>query len=47
VDPVPEYCYTENLVAPGIEPRISELAARNSDHETTEAVTNIIYILKK
>jgi hypothetical protein len=24
--------YTENLVEPGIEPRTSELAARNSDH---------------
>jgi hypothetical protein len=25
-------CYSENLVAPGIEPRTSGCAARNSDH---------------
>jgi hypothetical protein len=26
------HCYSENFVAPGIEPRTSGLAARNSDH---------------
>jgi hypothetical protein len=36
--PFQTYCYSENLVAPGIEPTTSELAARNSDHWTTEAV---------
>jgi hypothetical protein len=31
-------CYSENLVDPGVEPGTSASAARNSDHETTEAV---------
>jgi hypothetical protein len=30
--PSQTHCYSENLVAPGIEPGTSELAARNSDH---------------
>jgi hypothetical protein len=38
VDPVPDHCYSENLVAPGIEPGTSGSAARNSDHQTMEAV---------
>jgi hypothetical protein len=43
--PFQTQCYSENLVAPGIEPGTSVSAARNSDHETTEAVIqNIIYI---
>jgi hypothetical protein len=36
--PFQTHCYSENLVAPGIEPSTSGLAARNSEHETTEAV---------
>jgi hypothetical protein len=36
--PFQTLCYAENLVAPGIEPETSGLAARNSDHQTTEAV---------
>jgi hypothetical protein len=32
------HCYSENLVAPGIEPGTSVSEARNSDHETTEVV---------
>jgi hypothetical protein len=31
-------CYSENLVAPGIEHGISEFAPRNSDHQTTKPV---------
>jgi hypothetical protein len=38
VDPVPDPVILENLVAPEIEPGTSGLAARNSDHWTTEAV---------
>jgi hypothetical protein len=30
--------FSENLVAPGIEPRTSGSVARNSDQQTTEAV---------
>jgi hypothetical protein len=30
--------FSENLVRPGIEPEISGFVARNSDHQTTEAV---------
>jgi hypothetical protein len=40
--PFQTHCYSENLVAPAIEPRTSGLAARNSDHQTTEAVMNKI-----
>jgi hypothetical protein len=36
--PSQAHCYPENLVAPGIEPGTSGLAARNSGHKTTEAV---------
>jgi hypothetical protein len=36
--PFQTHCYSENLVALGIEPGTSGLAARNSDHETAEAV---------
>jgi hypothetical protein len=32
------HCYSGNLVASGIEPGTSELAARNSDYQTTEEV---------
>jgi hypothetical protein len=35
------HCYSENLVAPGIGPGTSGLAATNSDHYTTEVVCNI------
>jgi hypothetical protein len=31
-------CYSENLVAPGIEPGASGIVASNSDHSTTDAV---------
>jgi hypothetical protein len=30
--PFQTHCYSENLVAPGIEPGTSGLSARNSDH---------------
>jgi hypothetical protein len=40
-------CYSENLVAPGIEPRTSGLTARNFDHETTEANTTRLNTLFK
>jgi hypothetical protein len=33
------HCYSENRVVPGIEPGTSFSEARNSDHETTEAVS--------
>jgi hypothetical protein len=36
--PFQTHCYSENFVAPAIEPRASVLEARNSDHETTETV---------
>jgi hypothetical protein len=32
------YCYSENLVAPGMEPGTFVSERRNSDHKTTEAV---------
>jgi hypothetical protein len=35
-------CFSENLVAPGIEPGTSGHVARNSDHQTTEAVEKIL-----
>jgi hypothetical protein len=35
--PFQTHCYSDNLVALGIEPGTSGLAARNSDHQTTEA----------
>jgi hypothetical protein len=38
VAPFQTHCYSENLVAPGIEPGTSGLAARNSDYQTTEVV---------
>jgi hypothetical protein len=43
--PFQTYCYAENLVAPGIEHRSSELAVKNSDHWTTEAVGVWISVL--
>jgi hypothetical protein len=36
--PFQTHCYSENLVAPGMEPGISGSAARKSYHYTTEAV---------
>jgi hypothetical protein len=43
--PFQTHCYSENLTAPGIEPRTSGLAARNSDHKATEAVCyEFIYV---
>jgi hypothetical protein len=36
--PFQTHCYAGNLIGPGIEPRTSGLAVRNSDHWTTEAV---------
>jgi hypothetical protein len=36
--PFQTYYFSENLVAPGIEPGTSGSVARNSDHKTTEAV---------
>jgi hypothetical protein len=37
--PFQTHCCSENLVASAIEPGTSGLAARKSDHKTTEAVT--------
>jgi hypothetical protein len=37
--PFQTYCYSENLVAPEIEPGTSVLAVRNSDYLTTEAAS--------
>jgi hypothetical protein len=42
VDPFQTHCFLENLEAPGIEPGTLGSAARNSDHQTTEAVTSSI-----
>jgi hypothetical protein len=36
--PFQTHCYSENLAWPGIEAETSGLEARNSDHQTTEAV---------
>jgi hypothetical protein len=36
--PFQTHCYSENLVIPGIEPRTPGSAAKNFDHQTTEAV---------
>jgi hypothetical protein len=36
--PLQTHCYSENLVVLGIGPGTFGLAARNSDHQTTEAV---------
>jgi hypothetical protein len=36
--PFQTHCYSENLLASGIEPGTSGLAARKSAHKTTEAV---------
>jgi hypothetical protein len=41
--PFQTYCYSENLVAPGIEPSASGLAVRNSDHWTTKAVNYALH----
>jgi hypothetical protein len=40
--PFQTLCCSENLVASGIEPGTSGLAARNSDHYTTEVVELIV-----
>jgi hypothetical protein len=37
-NPFKTHCYSENLTTPRIEPGTSALAARKSDHYTTEAV---------
>jgi hypothetical protein len=37
-------CFSENLIAPGIDPRPVDLFSRNSDHQTTEAVILVTYI---
>jgi hypothetical protein len=37
--PFQTHCYSKNLGAPGIEPWTAASAARNSDHETAEAVS--------
>jgi hypothetical protein len=42
VDPVPDDYFSENLVAPGIEPGTFGSVASNTDHWTTEAVDNIL-----
>jgi hypothetical protein len=41
--PFQTHCYSGNLVAPVIEPGTSGLAARNSDHWTTEGVLVTLY----
>jgi hypothetical protein len=42
--PRSRHYFSENLVAPGIEPGISGSVARNSDHYTTEAVHKNTYM---
>jgi hypothetical protein len=44
--PFQTHCYSENLVAPAIESGTSVSAARNSDHETTEAVISAEIVAK-
>jgi hypothetical protein len=39
--------FSENLVAPGIEPGTSGSVARNSDHQTTDSVSITIHKHKK
>jgi hypothetical protein len=36
--PFQTHCYSENVVATGIEARASGFAARKSDHQTTEEI---------
>jgi hypothetical protein len=36
--PFQTHCFSENPVAPGMKPGISGSVAKNSDHQTTEAV---------
>jgi hypothetical protein len=43
--PFETHYYSENLVAPGVEPETFGSAARNSDHLTTEAFQNPKYIV--
>jgi hypothetical protein len=38
--PFQTHCFSEKLVAPGIDPGTSGSVARNSGHQTTEAVNN-------
>jgi hypothetical protein len=45
--PFQTHCYSENLAAPGIEHGTSELAARNSNHLTMEAVHTIQHLILK
>jgi hypothetical protein len=53
VDPVPDPLLSENLVVPLIESGTSGSVARNSDHQTTEAIdgtylqTEMFYILTR
>jgi hypothetical protein len=42
--PFQTHCYVENLVAPEIEPGTSRSVAKNSDHQTTEAVLFITLV---
>jgi hypothetical protein len=46
VDPFQTHYFSENLVAPGIEPGTSGSVARNSDHQTTEAAKNKLTFLE-
>jgi hypothetical protein len=41
--PFQTHYFSENLVAPGIETRASGFAARNSGHQTTEAVYFLLH----
>jgi hypothetical protein len=41
VDPFQTHCYSDNLVAPGIEHGISGFSARNSEHRITEEVQEL------
>jgi hypothetical protein len=43
--PFQTHCYSENLVALGIEPGTSGLAARNSDYKTTEVARSSTHAL--
>jgi hypothetical protein len=42
--PFQTHCHSENLAAPGIKPGTSGLAARNFDHQSTQAVEKVIQL---
>jgi hypothetical protein len=42
--PFQTHYFSENLVAPGIEPVTSKSVARNSDHQTTDTIIQFFII---